>query len=65
MRSPLRWMMERFKVSNLALILILFLGFSVLPRTKVGETGASCLRQVDSRGFQPMPAHCILLYYSS
>jgi hypothetical protein len=29
----LRWMMERFNVSNLALILILFLGFFLAPRT--------------------------------
>ena len=61
----LRWMVERFNVSNLALILILFLGFFLAPQTKVGETGASCLRQVDSRGVQTMPKHYILLYDSS
>jgi hypothetical protein len=33
-------MVDRFNVSNLALILILFLGFFLAPQTKVGETGA-------------------------
>jgi hypothetical protein len=34
MRPPLRWMEARIKVLNLALILILFLGWFVGTRTK-------------------------------